>query len=1075
MKSLAQSLLNRFAALRPRGHGKETGGIPVKGCADGTTEKTSQRREERQPEESSYRTLQDLLRVRASSSHMRFLLCYPLGSTADSEPRKVSYATLYEEAKRNVQILEKLPNFHKHRPVLLHLEDHYDAIVWFWSVLLAGGVPVMSSPLSNVDEHRAKHLEALASLLEGPICITRESSLPLFQGGTHTLQPYTVESLQQLKAVKGGQAQALAQAVAGTVAATNGGVPDGPSSIRNSPHAATGIKSSHNTSTAYAHTPDQQEAQAAAALMLTSGSTGNAKAVRLRHSQMLAAAAGKMAMRAMPAEGAFLNWIGMDHVAALVETHLTALWLNLDQVHVHAPDVVASPLLFMELLSRHRISRTFAPNFFLAQLVTTHRDRKSDASLASSSPRSTESSSSWNLSNLTALISGGEVNDIATVEAATALLGRYGAPPNVIQPGFGMTETCAGSIYNTDCPARDRRASRSVASLGRCMPGCIEMRVVDEDTGARLDTNQPGYLEVRGAVVFDGYYRNPTATAEAFPSGDGWFRTGDRAVIDKHGDMSMLGRAKDVININGIKIVTADVQAAVESALQGVTSAVRRVVCFASRAPGAVTEQITVAYVPHNEETLTVADMDEIDRRVVEACMMVSLTGRVHIFMVREASLPLLPLSTLGKISGAKMRSLFEAGAFVDDATYHHQMVEKARGEKKEGTNPEVANEEERLLRVDFSETKGLEMVYIGLDTPIFELGFTSLDLIRLKKRISNRLGITLPTITLMKNPTVRTLTAALHLIQHPNSDITTTTSTSAVAEPTSNSFNDMADYDPIVILRAGGSKTPLWLIHPGVGEVLIFVGLAQHMKEDDRPIYALRAPGFEASQRSFASIVEAVETYSRSIQRKQPRGPYVIAGYSYGAMLAFETAKRIEATGATIGFLGSFNLPPHIKYRMRQLTWNMCLLHLGQFLGIISEATVNETAEHDKTYREATRDAALQRVLALADAGRLRDLGLDAAALRRWTDVSHGLQSMATDYEPTGTAPVLDVFHAEPLRVAAASRREWVGEQLSRWADFCRTEPRLHEVGGGHYTMLDADHVAAFAKTLRGALESRG
>ncbi|KAK7990069.1 hypothetical protein PG989_010384 [Apiospora arundinis] len=420
MKSLAQSLLNRFAALRPRGHGKETGGISVKGCADGTTEKTSQRREERQPEESSYRTLQDLLRVRASSSHMRFLLCYPLGSTADSEPRKVSYATLYEEAKRNVQILEKLPNFHKHRPVLLHLEDHYDAIVWFWSVLLAGGVPVMSSPLSNVDEHRAKHLEALASLLEGPICITRESSLALFQGGTHTLQPYTVESLQQLKAVKGGQAQALAQAVAGTVIATNGGVPDGPSSIRNSPHAATGIKSSHNTRTSYAHTSDQQEAQATAALMLTSGSTGNAKAVRLRHSQMLAAAAGKMAMRAVPAEGAFLNWIGMDHVAALVETHLTALWLNLDQVHVHAPDVVASPLLFMELLSRHRVSRTFAPNFFLAQLVTTHRERKSDASLASSL---------WDLSNLTALISGGEANDIATVEAATALLGRYGPPP----------------------------------------------------------------------------------------------------------------------------------------------------------------------------------------------------------------------------------------------------------------------------------------------------------------------------------------------------------------------------------------------------------------------------------------------------------------------------------------------------------------------------------------------------------------------------------------------------------------------------------------------------------------------
>ncbi|KAK8127053.1 non-ribosomal peptide synthase-like protein [Apiospora kogelbergensis] len=1012
-----------------------------------------QGRDKRLSDVSHCRTLQELLRVRAGSSDLHSLLLYPLGSTTHSEPRRISYTTLYDQAKRKAPTLERLPGFDKSKPVLLHLEDHCDAIVWFWTVLLADGVPVMSSPMSNVDEHRAKHLQALSSLLEGPICITREASMPLFKGSTHTFKPYTIEYLSQ--DAKDDQAQAS------TITAASG-------HANSSLTAAAGSGSSRN---GISTTLDQPEGEAVAALMLTSGSTGNAKAVRLRHSQMLAAAAGKMSTRRMPAEGAFLNWIGMDHVAALMETHLTALWLNRDQVHVHAADVIASPLLFLELLSRHRVSWTFSPNFFLAQLVAASR-RLAPETETESTSTPVASTSSWDLSNLRSLVSGGEANDIATVEAVTALLGRYGAPPNVIQPGFGMTETCAGSIYNLDCPSSDTRAGRSVASLGQCMPGCIEMRVVDETTGARLDAEQPGYLEVRGTVVFDGYYRNPDATAAAFPSGDGWFRTGDRAVIDSHGDMSMLGRAQDVINVNGIKIVTADVQVAVEAAVQGV-SGVSRVVCFASRAPEAVTEQITVAYVPRDENILTGTDMNDIDRRIVQACMMVSLTGWVHIFMVRSASLPLLPVSALGKISGTKMRALFESGAFGDDTAYHRQIVEKARGDQKGGCIQTNASKEEQLLRIDFSETKNLNLGCIGLDTPIFELGFSSLDLIRLKSRISKRLGITIPTITVMKNPTVRALAAALHTLQHPDSDIIASTSPSDTANLSTNS--SVMDYDPIVVLREGGTKTPLWLVHPGVGEVLVFVGLAQHMRDDDRPIYALRAPGFESNQRSFANISEAVETYASAIQTKQSKGPYALAGYSYGAMLAFETAKRIESTGATIGFLGSFNLPPHIKYRMRQLTWNMCLLHLGQFLDVISDETVNHAAEHDTTYREATRDAALQHLLGLADTERLRELGLDAPALRRWADVAYGLQSMAVDYEPTGSTPVLDVFHAEPLRVAAASRHEWVTEQLSRWADFCRSTPRMHEVGGGHYTMLGAEHVVSFAKTLRAALEARG
>jgi acyl-CoA synthetase (AMP-forming)/AMP-acid ligase II len=70
-----------------------------------------------------------------------------------------------------------------------------------------------------------------------------------------------------------------------------------------------------------------------------------------------------------------------------------------------------------------------------------------------------------------------------------------------------------------------------------------------------------GELQVRGPLVFDGYYENPEATAEAFTA-DGWFRTGDLAVADADGFLSIVGRAKDVIRTGGETVAPTEVEIA---------------------------------------------------------------------------------------------------------------------------------------------------------------------------------------------------------------------------------------------------------------------------------------------------------------------------------------------------------------------------------------------------------------------------------------------------------------------------------------------------------------------------------
>jgi acyl-CoA synthetase (AMP-forming)/AMP-acid ligase II/thioesterase domain-containing protein len=972
-----------------------------------------------------WKSIQQVLEDRANSEKPGRLFCYSFGDVRN--PQEITYTSLFTQAKTISCTIQQLKQFQVGHPILLHFDNHWDVILWFWSVLFAGGLPVLSSPFSNIEEDRHKHIQNLSALLESPICLTRSNLLPLF-GDSHDIYLHSIESVLEESKQESSRADSPH---------TNGNSDDGShSNGHTNGHADTLNGSSIRNGANHGQSHGVKGGDLLM-LMLTSGSTGNAKAVCFTHEQVLAAVAGKASIRALPRDRPFLNWIGLDHVAGLLEIHLQALWLGVDQIHVSAADVVTSPTTFLELISRHRVALTFAPNFFLAKLVAAF----------DSLPQSPE----LDLSSLVCVTSGGEANDIKTCVAASKLFAKYGAPSDVITAGFGMTETCAGSIYNTKCPEYDVSRNHTVASLGKCIPG-IEMRIVTPE-GQVAASDESGDLEVRGKVIFKGYYRNEIATNQAFAP-DHWFRTGDRGFIDSNGNLNLVGRAKEVININGIKIVAADVQTAVENALG---DRVARLVVFSTQSSH--TEQVTVAYIP-NAFPVGDHEMMDIARLVTQACV-IRTASTPLVFALRERSIPLLPVSTLGKISRLKVSRLFEDGEFAEDLEFHHQAILRAsRAAKQMSMNEsKPANESEAALIGDIAETLGAapDVLDITPETSLFDIGFTSMHVIKLKYHLERRLGRDVSVILIMKNPNIRALAADIDASQADSDEPAT-----------------IDDYDPVVILRGEGSKTPLWMIHPGVGEVLVFIGLAQHLAQDDRPVFALRAAGFEPPYQRFEDITQAVDIYTAAIRRRQPHGPYALAGYSYGTMLAFEISKRLNATGNEVGFLGSLNLPPHIKQRIRTLEWNVCLLNLSHFLGLITE-DVSDQYEADMDYRSVSPTEAMQVVYNMADIPRWEELNLEAASLARWVNVAFGLQRMASDYDPSGQVKSLDVFYCTPLKAVASSREIWRDEYLSRWADFVDESPRFHGVGGEHYTMIGADHVANFAQTLMQALKARG
>ncbi|OKL62274.1 hypothetical protein UA08_02861 [Talaromyces atroroseus] len=472
----------------------------------------------------------------------------------------LSYAELRAVAKQTATKIRQIDGFKHHGIILLHLDNHWDNIIWFWSTAYAGCVPAMSTPFHGNGVTPGQALEAV-----------REDRLAL--------------------------------------------------------------------------------------LMLTSGSTGNAKAVCLTHSNLLASMRGKSLRTHTPPNTCYFNFIGLDHVTGLIDVHLRVLYSKVSQVHIQKADLISDPLEFVYLANKHRISLTLAPNFFLSKLRPAMDN--AEAQLIESN---------LDLSCLTCILSGGEANVVETADALSRHLSKFGAPRCCIISAFGMTETCAGAILNVEYPEYDIRRGYEFASVGMCCSG-IEMRINVSNTASMKDFHTNGTnivksgsrihngnhsadtavgdLEVGGEVVFERYYNNPVATTESFTS-DGWFKTGDQAMVDSEGHLNIVGRTKDTMTINSVKRYPQ----------------LHCLFC-AHRLPGASTETACVVYLPtyqldNNDNDVIAARMRALDG--ITKIVVLQTGFKSYVLPLNET---LLQKSTLGKLSRSKNRNALAEGKYA--------------------------------------------------------------------------------------------------------------------------------------------------------------------------------------------------------------------------------------------------------------------------------------------------------------------------------------------------------------------------------------------------------------------------
>lgn len=190
----------------------------------------------------------------------------------------------------------------------------------------------------------------------------------------------------------------------------------------------------------------------------------------------------------------------------------------------------------------------------------------------------------------------------------------------------------------------------------------------------------------------------------------------------------------------------------------------------------------------------------------------------------------------------------------------------------------------------------------VAADDDFFDLGGHSLQAVQLFHRVNRETGVNLPLATLFTARTPRALARAYRDAGHRAAAPLAQPAPAHVgAAEGSDTAHD--PWAPLVPIRAGGDRAPLFFVHAVGGNVLNYRALADALPRD-RPVHGLQAVGLDGRTPPLERIEDMATRYVAELRRVQPAGPYHLAGGSMGGMVAYEMARQLVAAGDVVGLL---------------------------------------------------------------------------------------------------------------------------------------------------------------------------
>ncbi|MEM1320999.1 MAG: amino acid adenylation domain-containing protein [Bacteroidota bacterium] len=573
---------------------------------------------------------------------------------------------------------------------------------------------------------------------------------------------------------------------------------------------------------------------------------------------------------------------------------------------------------------------------------------------------------------------------------------------------YGPTETTIYSTYKKIEARSEGDTTSGYEPVGPALKN-VALYILDRFQQP-VPIGVAGEIYVGGVgVAPGGYFKRPALSQEKFvphplnPNGGTLYRTGDLGRYLENGDVEFLGRADFQVKIRGYRIELGEIEALI------------------AQYPGV------------SGNVVIVREDKEDDKRLVA-------------YLTMKASYP-LELQAIRTYLKEKLPDYMVPAAFV--VMEEFPLTATLKINRKALPIPDYTREEletgymapqtptEQLLTEIWN--KLLSVGKIGINDNFFELGGHSLIAVKMMAQIEKACGKKLPLASLLENATIRRMAGLLD--------------SGGEAQVSS---------DSLVAIKASGSKVPIYLVHGAGLHVLMFQTLAAHM-DPDQPIYALQARGLNGEAEPLDRIEAIAAHYISEIITQNPLGPYALAGYSFGGLVAFEMAKQLREQGREVAMLGVFDTVVREHITGQKNSYYQQLSNMGKKMAWNLALLAKDPIANLK-YKSNTLSRRFRRwtwSLTHDEKAELKKTKTDHAAL------VDRMNHLAFDnYKITPYDGAIHLFRARERRFYV-SDFEYLG-----WKPFAEGGIIIHDVPGDHLHLFNPPHGEEFARILQQCLD---
>lgn len=329
--------------------------------------------------------------------------------------------------------------------------------------------------------------------------------------------------------------------------------------------------------------------------------------------------------------------------------------------------------------------------------------------------------------------------------------------------------------------------------------------------------------------------------------------------------------------------------------------------------------------------------------------------------------------------------------------------------------------------------TQILGLSEVSIHDNFFDVGGHSLLAVRLSSAVRDEWDVDIPISVLLRQGTIAELAA---IVRRGGQENTRT---------------------PLVTLREGTpDQRPLFLFHPFGGTVFCYVELTRHLPPG-RAVQAVEAPGIENEGEAEVSVEAMATRYIAYLKEIQPTGPYLIGGWCFGGVIAYEVAGQLRAAGEEIELIAAIDSRAPIEENIPEAPDDATMLSwFARDLAVPYGKTLTIPAEH---LRELGGDAAFDHILRQAAAIGVLAEDADRAQILRYFEayLANGIALQTYLPEPNDLDLVL---------LRAADEEEDYGPKLG-WEKLIKGSLQVVDVPGNHNSVMYPPHAAVAAQAI--------